>query len=965
MEFTIARQVYVWSRSRWTALIVASLVCVPCMAAEGEDSLHGRIDASIAELHPGPESSLCSDGEFLRRAHLDLAGTIPTGNEAREFIDDPSPDKRTKLIQRLLADPAYAEHMAQVFDLMLMERRADKHVKADQWKPYLLASFQQNKPFNELAREILAADGVDEKQRGPAKFYLEREVEPNLITREVGRIFFGMDLQCAQCHDHPNIDDYYQSDYYGLFAFVNRSYLFQPDTKKPAVLAEKAEGDAKFKSVFTEEEGQTLPRLPGSVEIDEPTFGKDDAYRVKPDPKKKEVRPVPKHSRRKELAARATDGSNRAFNRNLANRLWAHMMGRGLVHPVDQHHSDNPPTHPQLLEMLADELASTDFDVKSMLRELALSRTYQRTIDLPVDFVEHAKSASEQRKRWEQRSAEATDAARQTQAAVGDLEKQRQEAGKQLPVLDAAKKKATESLAASSKTAAEAEQAMAAGQQSLAEKQKLNGLLAEAVAKTTEAAAQLSNDQELGDVLKILTARQQDAGKQVDEFTSNMAALSTAHQATQQKLTEAQNVSAEATRKRQATQQMLVSLANSMAAAEQRLLFDRTVVSHAKQQITRFKIADSYGESVRQQQTLQGETRQLANQIASSEQAIARLQQELEQFKANLPKAESDHADAATAAAKATADLESTRRAAELIAASLANAGDAAKILSDDAELKAAVGKLETRSSQLSTDVASLEKLVATTSDRAEQLATTAQSLREAMTKAKDEFTAAQVQTQESQRRHAAKSQQLAELSEPSEAQRDALTAAWSELFSIALAQPLTPEQLATSILKTTGYDKRQRASVQAALDKKSPLKPEEKDDPAKLAAREKEIATETEKKLNAIVGRFVKLFGAAAGQPQDDFFATVDQALFFGNGGELRSWLAPTGDNLTDRLQKVEDPKKLAEELYLSVLTRLPNDQETAEVTEYLTSAEKQKRDAVQELAWALLTSAEFRFQH
>lgn len=881
MGFIQAHQARMRPQLRGVALILFLLVTTPIVAEEGREPLYVRIDAALSELQPGPETPLCSDGEFMRRAYLDLLGTLPTGGQAREFIADPSPNKRAALIDQLLEDPGYASHMAQVFDLILMERRASKYVKADQWNGYLLTSFQQNKPLNELAREILAADGVDPNQRGPAKFYLEREVEPNLITREVGRVFFGMDLQCAQCHDHPNIDDYYQSDYYGLFAFVNRSYLFQPDKKQPAVLAEKAEGDAKFKSVFTEEEGETLPRLPGSVEIDEPVFGKDDAYHVKPDPKKKNIRPVPKHSRRATLAAQATDGSNHAFNRNLANRLWAHMMGQGLVHPVDQHHSDNPPAHPRLLDMLADELAGMNFDLKAMLRQLALSRTYQRTIDLPDEITSITDSTRTQLDTWSQLSTERKDAVGLTQSMVGMLETRRQQSVQQLPALTAAEKKANEQLGAAAKLASEAEQAITPGKQTLAEQQQLADLLASAAAQTAQAAQQLPADQALQDALGLLESRRQAAKAKADQLSAELASPMAVHQAAQAKLGEAQAAADQALRQRLSAELTIASLVKSLASTERQLALDRTVISHAKKQSQRWKTALAYGEAVQRQQTLQNQAQGLVNRLADSRQSIASLEQELSRLNTQTPTGETESA------------------------------------------------------------------------------------LNESKASMSAELGAAREQSDSLQKQHTALTGQLADQREKTEVLRAALAKAWSEQFSIAMVQPLTPEQLAKSILKATGYDIRQRESVKAAINKKTPLKPEEQQDPAKLAAREQQIDAETKKKIDAIVARFVRLFGAAAGQPQDDFFATVDQALFFGNGGEMRGWLSPSSGNLTDRLQKIEDSKTLAEELYLSILTRLPSEQETADVTSYLASQDKQKRDAVQELAWALLTSAEFRFQH
>ena len=232
------------------------------------EALHAKIDRIVAQSQIGPQAAITSDAQFLRRAFLDLAGRIPSSDQTRTFLDDTSTDKRVRLIDQLIGSPQYAWHMTNVFSVMLMERRKSPGSghRAD-WLAFLRSSLEQNKPWNQMAAEILLADGADEKKRGPANFLLARAAEANLMTREVARMFYGMDVQCAQCHDHPLIDDYRQKDYYGIYAFLSRTYLFQPDKKKPGVLAEKAEGGAKFKSVFTGDEGDTLPRLPGEAEI--------------------------------------------------------------------------------------------------------------------------------------------------------------------------------------------------------------------------------------------------------------------------------------------------------------------------------------------------------------------------------------------------------------------------------------------------------------------------------------------------------------------------------------------------------------------------------------------------------------------------------------------------------------------------------------------------------------------------
>ncbi len=150
-----------------------------------------------------------------------------------------------------------------------------------------------------------------------------------------------------------------------------------------AFYAEKAGSDLAYDSVFVKGDHHlTGPRILGDAELDEPVFPPGDEYQVKP---VGEVLPVPRYSRRAKLASLMTDGTNRAFNENIANRLWALMMGRGLVHPVDLRHPDNPPSQPELFKMLGVEIAAVHFDVKAFLRELALTHAYQRTIDLPAE----------------------------------------------------------------------------------------------------------------------------------------------------------------------------------------------------------------------------------------------------------------------------------------------------------------------------------------------------------------------------------------------------------------------------------------------------------------------------------------------------------------------------------------------------------------------------------------------------
>jgi hypothetical protein len=345
--------------------------------------LHERIDRAIEAGREGRLAAPATDGEFVRRVWLDLTGMIPSAAEAKAFLDDPSPYKREKLIDRLMDSPEFARRMQVVFDVMLMERRPDQHVPSPQWESFLLEAFQENRPLDQTIREMLSADGTDAQHRGPAKFFLDRGGDPYLLTRDVGRLFLGRDMQCAQCHDHVLYDDFKQAHYYGLYAFFSRSYVVQ-DARGLMTFGEKADGDVTFKSVFKKRiTNATGPKLIDAPPLPEPALQKGQEYWAAPADK---TRAIPRFSRRDQLPRELTSGRIPEFNRNLANRLWAMMMGRGLVHPLDLNTEDNPPSHPELLEMLSCDLVAMKFDSRAFVRELALTRTYARSSEPPPGF---------------------------------------------------------------------------------------------------------------------------------------------------------------------------------------------------------------------------------------------------------------------------------------------------------------------------------------------------------------------------------------------------------------------------------------------------------------------------------------------------------------------------------------------------------------------------------------------------
>jgi hypothetical protein len=360
------------------SIAVAGLECG--RAAVAAEPLSTRIDKLVAAKYSGPKAAQADDAEFLRRIYLDLVGRIPTVAEARKFLDDKAADRRTKLVDQLLKSPEHPRRMTEAFNAMLMERRGDN----EEWTKFLTKAFEENRPWDVMVRQIIDPRDDDESLRGAAHFAVNRlskvgqqDTDYPGLTRDVGRLFLGMDLQCAQCHDHLFIDAYKQVDFQGLYTvFLNTA--IRTDVKFPAVQENLMTKKIDFQSVFTKEPKQVGPRVPGLKEISIPSFKTGEEYLVKPDRKTK-VLGVPKFSPLEALADNLTDTDNRAFRENIANRLWWLSMGRGLVDPLDQQHIDNHASHPELLQLLGDEMKARKFDIRSMIRDLVLSETYARS----------------------------------------------------------------------------------------------------------------------------------------------------------------------------------------------------------------------------------------------------------------------------------------------------------------------------------------------------------------------------------------------------------------------------------------------------------------------------------------------------------------------------------------------------------------------------------------------------------
>lgn len=944
--------------------LVFFVACLQAAVAVAEDEpLHSQIDKLLVPV-TGVEPAAASDAEFLRRVSLDLIGMPPTVDEARAFLKDAAVEKRVQLVDRLIGSPHFVRRFAEALDVMLMERRPNTNVTADEWQAWLVQSVRDNKAWNQLAKEILLADGADPAKRAPARFALDRGSDPNMLTRDIGRVFFGRDMQCAQCHDHPLVDDYLQSDYQGLFAFLQPSYaITQKVGDKPTVMeAEHAGGSVAFQSVFLHVPRRTAARVPDGTMIDEPFYLPGDDYQVAPGDN---VKSIPKFSYREKLAELATNGSNDAFNRNIANRLWAFMFGRGLVQPVDWQNPENPPSNPELLKLLSTQIAAMKFDMRAFLRELALTKAYQRAFTPPADVASLAEKATQEEKRLQEERvplAKASDDADAAYKKAADVWEKAEAAT--LPVageLDAAKTKCADA----KKKADEAAKAAADATSQLQAKKAAMGSVQQAATAAQEAIKALPADKELADAAQKFVARAQQLvteaaalAKTADEKTAAVAPTADAWNKSKPPVeTAAQKIAPLTTTLKDDEKAMLASREKSEFNKERLAALDR-----------RLKTAKMVAQLPEMKAALAAAT----TAVPEREAAAAAAQKTVEEF---APRAAAQEAttkvqsEASAAAAKneQTAQAEFSKRTAvvEAIVAASKTLETAQKDSPENAALTESITTLRASLSRAQGEVSALQQRV--------DAAVSARSAADQAFVAGQE-TLAGVLAERARREKACAeaNEALAKAKTDASAKQAALTTTISELndrwtndFTIASLKPLSPEQMCWSVFQATGvYDRYWKAEV-AELDKAKPMTEDQKKDAAQVAARDVELEQRTFDKLKGNIGTFVAFYGAAAGQPQGDFFATADQALFAANAGAMNSWVAPAGGNVTESVGKVDDPNASAEQLYLTMLTRMPTDSERADVANYLKDRAKDKPVAAQELVWALLNSAEFRFNH
>ncbi len=355
------------------------LLCILASATGRADTLRDAIDAELKaawgreKVTPVGQSS---DGEFLRRATIDLVGTIPTYAELSAFLADTGADRRKKAIARLLADPRFAKHQAQVWDQVWFGRDAPEPArKRDEFRAWLSAKLAKGEGFDRIAAAVLRAE-----EPGSEMFLVQFRGRPEDATEAVSRTFLGTQLQCARCHDHPFDPTLTQRDFYGMAGFLVRLVVL--DQGKGAFkVGEKSTGEVLFsgsaKDARPGRKGDPVkPKFLGGAALDEPPPPKD--FKEKDTRTAKDL-PKPLFSRKDRLAEWATSPDNPYFTRAVVNRVWGQLMGRGIVHPVDDLGGKNVPSLPGLLDRLTKDFKAKKFDLRWLIGEIVSSEAYQLT----------------------------------------------------------------------------------------------------------------------------------------------------------------------------------------------------------------------------------------------------------------------------------------------------------------------------------------------------------------------------------------------------------------------------------------------------------------------------------------------------------------------------------------------------------------------------------------------------------
>jgi hypothetical protein len=311
-----------------------------------------------------PSSQPADDATFLRRVSIDITGTTPNEREVTAFLANRDPAKRNKLIDRLVDSPSYADNFANKWNLLLRNKKRTPGDTEGTYEFYqwIWTSLYENKPFDHFVRELLTASG--DPRISPAAIWYREVDEINEQVEDTAQLFLGLRMQCAHCHHHP-FEKWSQDDYYGFSAFFSRL------ARKP--LADPLSTKTRERRLYHNE---------GIAEVINPRTGKS----LRPTTLGGTPLSIPAdHDPRVKLADWMSNPKNPFFAKAVVNRYWKHFFSRGIVEPEDDMRETNPPSNPELLNALSQEFVASGYDLKSLVRTICRSSTYQLSA-IPNDF---------------------------------------------------------------------------------------------------------------------------------------------------------------------------------------------------------------------------------------------------------------------------------------------------------------------------------------------------------------------------------------------------------------------------------------------------------------------------------------------------------------------------------------------------------------------------------------------------
>ncbi len=359
--------VALWLLTTTVSAAADSPVCTPNdengKALLSVEELTELIDTQLAaswQREGVTPAATADDAEFLRRAYLDIIGKIPSVAEVERFLGDTASDKRARLVDDLLRRGAHAQHFANTWRGLMLAGAAENiqsQINTPQFETWLRLRFAVNMPYDRLVSELLTAPVEPQQPPGaqnmrsfvpsPSAFFQANEQKPEMIAASTTRIFLGVQVQCAQCHDHP-FSHWTRREFWSLAAFFDAAPGQPP--KKPS--------GGSANAIL----------IPETDIVVEPAFLDGSAPDWQSPASKREM-----------LSRWITRADNPYFAKAAVNRLWDHLLGRGFVHPVDDLDKANPPTHPELMDEMSRQLAAHHFDLNYLIRAVTATQAYQLT----------------------------------------------------------------------------------------------------------------------------------------------------------------------------------------------------------------------------------------------------------------------------------------------------------------------------------------------------------------------------------------------------------------------------------------------------------------------------------------------------------------------------------------------------------------------------------------------------------